>query len=71
MRDRLIQLIDEAINDESTSYSNIADYLLENGVIAPPCKGGDIICCTVSGRVKPIVVSVPHNRSGRTGVERR
>lgn len=43
MRDRLIELIDEAINDEETSYSNIADYLLENGVIVPPCKVGDIV----------------------------
>lgn len=43
MRDRLIQLIDEAINDEETSYSNIADYLLANGVIVPPCKVGDTV----------------------------
>lgn len=42
-RDRLIDLIDEAINDEETSYSNIADYLLENGVIVPPCKVGDTV----------------------------
>ena len=39
-RDRLIELIDEAINDEETSYSNIADYLLANGVIVLPCKVG-------------------------------
>lgn len=43
MRDRLIDLIDEAINDEETSYSNIADYLIENGVIVPPCKVGDTV----------------------------
>ena len=43
MRDRLIELIDEAINDEETSYSNIADYLLANGVIVPPCKVGDTV----------------------------
>lgn len=43
MRDRLIELIDEAINDEETSYSNIADYLIENGVIVPPCKVGDTV----------------------------
>ena len=44
-RDRLIELIDEAINDEETSYSNIADYLLANGVIVPPCKVGDTVYC--------------------------
>ncbi len=43
MRDRLLKLLDEAINDESTSYSNIVDYLLENGVIVPPCKVGDTL----------------------------
>lgn len=47
MRDRLINLIDEAINDEETSYSNIADYLIENGVIVPPCKAGDVVYVTV------------------------
>ena len=42
VRERLIELIDEAINDEETSYSNIADYLLANGVIVktkPQTKG--------------------------------
>ena len=41
MRDRLLQLLDEAINDESTSYSNIVDYLYENGVIVPTFSCGD------------------------------
>lgn len=43
MRDKLIKLIDEAINNEETSYSNIADYLLENDVIVPPVKVGDTV----------------------------
>jgi len=43
MRERLIELIDRAINDEETSYSNIADYLLENGVIVPPCQKGAVL----------------------------
>lgn len=43
MRDRLIELLDEAIKDGSESYSNIADYLLKNGVIVPPCKVGDTV----------------------------
>ena len=49
--DRLIDLIDEAINDEETSYSNIADYLLENGVIVPPCKVGDTVYWISNGEV--------------------
>ena len=43
MRDRLIELIEEAIEEESTSSANIADYLRENGVIVPPCKVGDTV----------------------------
>ncbi len=43
MRDRLIELIDEAINGEETSTANIAHYLREHGVIVPPCKVGDTV----------------------------
>ena len=43
MRDRLIELIDKAIDDTATSCEEIADYLLANGVIVPPCKAGDTI----------------------------
>ena len=42
-REKLYKLLDEAINDEDTSYYNIVDYLLENGVIVPPCKVGQIL----------------------------
>ena len=42
-RERLIELLDEAIANEMTPISNIADYLLNNGVIVPPCKVGDMI----------------------------
>jgi hypothetical protein len=56
MRDRLIELIkqgDKTFTDKYTGkvmllideieeiYDFIADYLLENGVIVPPCKVGD------------------------------
>lgn len=51
MRDGLLKLLDEAINDESTSYSNIVDYLLENGVIVLPVKVGDKIYQTDGFRV--------------------
>lgn len=50
MRDRLIELICENIQDECIAHcnhpycykcKNLADYLLANGVIVPPCKVGD------------------------------
>lgn len=42
-REKLYKLLDEAINDEDTSYYNIVDYLLENGVIVPPCRVGQTV----------------------------
>ena len=29
----------------------LADYLLENGVIVPPCKAGDVVFAIIEGRV--------------------
>ena len=55
MRDRLIELItqgDKTFADKYTGkvmshidelYGFIADYLLANGVIVPPCKVGDMV----------------------------
>lgn len=49
MRDRLIELIREAKKHTSNANSDIernmifADYLLENGVVALPCKLGDVV----------------------------
>lgn len=37
-RERLIKLLDNALPG-----SDIVDYLLENGVIVPPCKVGDVV----------------------------
>lgn len=45
MRDKLIKLIKDSLNKhigKSCLLSeNIADHLIENGVIVPPCKVGD------------------------------
>lgn len=46
MRDRLIELLDNAFVKCDDNYgmpnsSQVADYLLDNGVIVPPCKVGD------------------------------
>lgn len=53
MRDRLIELYSNFVrccpdNCEKTSCTKcvceqLADYLLENGVIVPPCKVGDVV----------------------------
>lgn len=44
-RDRLIELLQEYTDDNNGGGSNhgLADYLLANGVIVPPCKVGDIV----------------------------
>ena len=60
MRDRLIELISEVHKKEFNREfmfiaEHIADYLLENGVVVPPCKVGDILYETkpdFSGRLK-------------------
>ena len=68
MRDRLIELIRRGMNKHEVTIENyviptsdyLADYLLENGVIVPPCKVGDklyivakvskeIVECTIIG----------------------
>lgn len=40
-RDRLIELIHDS--DYSLNSVGLADYLLANGIIVPPCKAGDTI----------------------------
>lgn len=50
-RERLIQMIDKALDKHDSTIENyvhpeqewIADYLLSNGVIVPPCKVGDTV----------------------------
>jgi len=60
MRDRLIELLkqgDKTFADKYTGkvmshidelYDFIADYLLANGVIVPPCKVGDMVYMLVT-----------------------
>jgi hypothetical protein len=45
MRDRLIELINNNGSSVLTAndFEELADYLLENGVIVPPCKVGDVV----------------------------
>ena len=44
MRDRLIELIQDSVNGCARHWAEIiADHLLANGVIVPPCKVGDTV----------------------------
>lgn len=44
MRDKLIELLCNSgfIADTST-FESLADHLIENGVVLPPCKVGDVV----------------------------
>ena len=60
MRNRLIELIDKALDKHTSTIENyahpkqewIADYLIENGVIVPPCKVGDMVYWIDDGKIK-------------------
>lgn len=43
MRDRLVELLDVIIQPGHKTLGDIADHLIANGVIIPPCKIGDDI----------------------------
>jgi hypothetical protein len=58
-KERLVQLIIDSVNGCARNWAEvIADHLLANGVIVPPCKVGDMIFGVVpkynikEGRVK-------------------
>lgn len=48
MRDRLIELLEDTLHEwecdaQPETISQIAENLLESGVIVPPCKVGDTV----------------------------
>lgn len=46
MKDRLIELIQQSVKGCARNWAEIiAEYLLANGVIIPPCKVGDTVYC--------------------------
>lgn len=52
MRDKLIELIQQSVNGCARNWAEvISDYLLENGVIAPPCKVGDTVYYLEGSRI--------------------
>ena len=40
-KERLIEILENA--EDCLDYETMADYLLDNGVIVPPCKVGDVV----------------------------
>ena len=70
MRNRLVELLKEAsyyLDEQDVVCNRVADHLIENGVIVPPCKVGDTVYY-LDG--KTIVKDVVHCISfgGRHGV---
>jgi hypothetical protein len=65
MRDRLIELLDEAKDKALETIGSLnngfaawyADYLLAEGVILPPCKVGDVVYFVSRGKIIPMVVN--------------
>ena len=61
-RERLIELIAEAhdLEDLGIDFFDIdgyiADHLLENGVIVPPCKVGDTVYCINKNEIIECIV---------------
>lgn len=53
-RDRLIELIHDS--DYSLNSVGLADYLIANGVIVPPCKVGQIVWLVRDGKIEETTV---------------
>lgn len=63
MREKLIELLQNAPSDfeGNKNVSTLADYLLANGVIVPPCKVGDIVYIISRGDIVDIkIVSIQY-----------
>lgn len=57
MRDRLVDLVESARYWGANTSEEIANYLLENGVVAPPVKVGQTIYVLWSGGRKGIGIA--------------
>lgn len=64
MRDRLIELIakgssslwGKTLHGRKEQLEYLADYLLDNGVVCPPCKVGDTVHCIFEGEIRELKV---------------
>ncbi len=44
MRDRMVDLLcNSGLTADTETFEELADHLIENGVICPPCKVGDVV----------------------------
>ena len=73
MRDRLIELLKSAERKYLSNGTHIpqmaeffADYLLENGIVCPPCKVGDVVYYITEN---PCSLSVLYDMMKMTGIE--
>ena len=69
MKDRLIELIQQSVKGCARNWAEIiAEYLLANGVIVPPCKVGDTVyliptyngkpcCCVIEDKIQMIGIT--------------
>ena len=59
MRDRLIDLLtNSGVTADTETFEELADYLIKNGVIVPPCKVGDKLFRIIevtSSTIKPFI----------------
>lgn len=60
MRDRLIELLDIIIQPGEKTLGDIADHLLANGVVVPPCKVGDVVYCEKNSKIYEGIVDGIH-----------
>ena len=67
-RERLIELIREAMKNHEITVENyviptsdyIADYLLKNGIVVPPCKVGDMVYGITAKGIREIKIESIH-----------
>lgn len=60
MRDRLVELLKEAsyyLDEQDVVCNRVADHLIANGVVVPPCKFGDKIYQTDGIRIYESTIS--------------
>ena len=59
-RERLIELLNNSLTGSvglsSVLSTSIADYILANGVIVPPCKVGDTVYYVNRGRIERLKI---------------
>lgn len=69
MKDRLARLLSEAeglVNNDLPTVEQIADYLIEHGVIVPPCKVGDTVYSCIGRPYKVEKITIKRDQDHMT-----